>query len=427
MNVTTKTQEQYSFASVENSGPGIAVAYITADMNHGLDSLSLYLPWLVLSEALRAGCGTLTRDAFLDKLNMLGASISVSISNRLVTIELRSTAEAFDKTLTLLKLMITETTLSASELKRIKATLKNELESARENSKMHAELGLRNALWQNTDRRSSPTINELVSAIDSVDRKELLAALTLFKKCFWHLTFGGSGEQAKKFERTLSTIQLSPMQAATPSNGLVNKPSRIVFHDIPSRQNIDFAIGSTLPLTVHDADFAALTMGIAILGKWGGFAGRLMSTVREKEGLTYSIYARTENFYRLENGQWRIFTFFSPEKTLQGITSTLREISLIFKKGVSEAELSSFKRIVKTQELLSHDSLSGYTGKIHGYHVLGFTPQEIESLLAKQDALSVADVNTAIKKYLDPNNLTISAAGPVSSVKKELTTLVQKL
>ena len=425
MTVTTKTTEKYSFATVSNSTSGIVVAYITADLHKGGDSLSEYLPWFVLTEALRGGCGNLSRDAFLDKLNMLGSSISVSAANRMVTIELRSTAETFDKTAALLKLMLTEPTFAPAELKRIKSTLKNELEDAREDSKIHAELGLRNALWGNNDRRHSPTIDQLTASINKVSKKDLDSSLKNFRQTFWQITFGGSDEQAKKFERVASSIQLQVAKATLQPQVALGKPARTVFHEITSRQNIDFAIGSILPLSVHGADFPALTMGIAILGKWGGFAGRLMSTVREKEGLTYSIYARTENFYRDEQGQWRIFTFFAPEKAIQGVTSTMREVTNIFKKGVTEEELTAFKRIVKTQELLSHDSLVGYTGKIHSYHVLGLSPNEIASLLNKQDELTVTDVNAAIKKYLNPKALTISAAGPIKTVKKDLVSLLE--
>ncbi len=425
MNVTIKTHAQYSFATIENAAPEIVVAYVATDVHRGGDSLAEHVPWLVLSEALRAGCGTLSRDEFLDALNKLGSSISVSNSNRIVTIELRSTAAAFDKTLALLRLMLTKPALSASELKRIKATLKNELNDARENSKMFAELGLRNALFEKTDRRHVPSIDELISTLDGVGKKELTAAMNMLLQGFWHMTFGGSIENAKKFEKALTAIQVKSEAVTIPKQALTKKQPRTVFHDIPSRQNIDFAIGSQLPLSVHDADFPALSMGIAILGKWGGFTGRLMSTVREKEGLTYSIYARTENFYKNETGQWRIFTFFAPEKALQGVTSTMREITSIFTKGVTESELTSFKRILRTQELLSHDSLAGYTGKVHGYHVLGFTPDDIQSLLAKQEALTVTEINTAIKKYLNPKTLTVSAAGPIKTVKKELVAFLQ--
>lgn len=425
MTVTTKTTDKYSFATVSNTTSGIVVAYITADLHKGGDSLTEYLPWFVLTEALRGGCGNLSRDAFLDKLNMLGSSVSISVSNRMVTVELRSTAEAFDKTAALLKLMLTEPTFAASELKRIKSTLKNELEDARENSKMHAELGLRNALWGKNDRRHSPTIDQLTASVNKVSKKELDSSLKDFRQNFWQITFGGSDEQAKKFERIASSVQLRVEKPKEQPQAALDKTARTVFHEITSRQNIDFAIGSILPLSIHDVDFPALTMGIAILGKWGGFAGRLMSTVREKEGLTYSIYARTENFYKDEQGQWRIFTFFAPEKAIQGVTSTIREVTNIFKKGITEAELTAFKRIVKTQELLSHDSLVGYTGKIHGYHVLGLSPDEIASLLSKQDKLTVTDVNSAIRKYLNPKTLTISAAGPIKTVKKELISFLE--
>src|SRR5699024_10309459 len=47
--------------------------------------------------------------------------------------------------------------------------------------------------------------------------------------------------------------------------------------------------GQSTGLRYTDADYLPLRVGVSILGE--GFTGRLMSTVRDKEGLTYGIGA----------------------------------------------------------------------------------------------------------------------------------------
>ena len=167
--------------------------------------------------------------------------------------------------------------------------------------------------------------------------------------------------------------------------------------------------------------------GIAVLGKWGGFTGRLMSTVREQEGLTYGIYAKTETFYNEEQGYWRIMSFFAPEKALQGLTSTFREIKKLYQHGITESELKLFKQILSTGHVLQNDSLSSQLNDLHGYHMQKFSLQEITEHKNKIHALTVEEVNTAIKHYLNPAHLTVSGAGPTAKVKKDLQAFIKSV
>jgi zinc protease len=192
---------------------------------------------------------------------------------------------------------------------------------------------------------------------------------------------------------------------------------------IPSKHNVEFSIGGPLPLTLHHPDYLPFVFGLAVLGKWGGFAGRLMSTVREKEGLTYSIYSRTESVYGNESGYWRVMTFFAPEKATTGVSSTLREITQIANKGVTDSEMERFKAILNTQQTLLNDTLLGSLGDLHGYLSEGFTLDQMTEYKARILNVTKKEVNEALKKYLNPERLIISAAGPVAKIKKELETL----
>ena len=200
------------------------------------------------------------------------------------------------------------------------------------------------------------------------------------------------------------------------------KPSqqKILLSNIPSKQNIEFAIGTSLPMTLHHPDYLPFVFGLNVLGKWGGFNGRLMSTVREKEGLTYGIYAKTEGVSGTEQGHYRIMTFFAPEKAVQGLTSTIREIKKIQKTGITPKEYQRFQVILQTQETLLHDSLQRSIDHFHGYLCADFSIEEMHAYQEKLRTVSKNEINHALKTYLHPEALTISGAGPVQKVRKDL-------
>lgn len=218
-------------------------------------------------------------------------------------------------------------------------------------------------------------------------------------------------------------LAIAPVLTTTTSQ--IVKGKKLLLQSIASKQNIDLSIGSSLPLTISDDDLAPFTFGLAVLGKWGGFAGRLMSTVREKEGLTYGIYARFEGVSKTEAGYWRIMTFFAPKDVVQGINSTLREINKIHNSGITESEWRRFKNILQTGEVLVYDSLAGTVGFVHGALLSGLGFAEYKKYRECLYNCSRAEVNRALKKYLDPSNIVISAAGPVDKVAKDLKAIVK--
>ena len=145
-----------------------------------------------------------------------------------------------------------------------------------------------------------------------------------------------------------------------------------------------------------------------------------MSTVREKEGLTYGIYARLEGFTKDEQGHVRIMTFFAPDKVVQGLNSTFREIENLYRKGVTKDEVEKFKVILGTQQTMLQDSIGRLLSDLHSYHFQDYTIAEMEARKAELDNVTITDINRVIKEYLDPTLFSVSGAGPINSLKAEL-------
>jgi len=416
----------YSLATIERPKSKTVVAYISTDL-HLERTATRRAVELLYTDALLSGAGKYTREQFLDAVNSLGATISVSISDSVLTIFIRSKADVFAKVLKLVETMLKEPHFNASEQKRIKQTVVNAIKESKEDSKAIAHEQLRNAFYGLHDRRHTHDDETLIKAIASVTAKDLQKLHKHVLGLAWTCSIAGDKTQIATFQKTVSVINKLTKGKLGEFGVHQQKPPQpgLVLRDIPSRQNIDFSIGAPVPITLHHPDFLPLMFGITVLGKWSGFAGRLMSTVREQEGLTYGIYARTESFMNEEQGYWRVMTFFSPKDAAKGLTSTFREIKKIHEHGITKDELATFKQILHTGQVLKNDSTASLLGELHAYHLQKFSLDEIEEHKKRLLAVTIDEVNAALKHYLNPATLTVSGAGPVSSVKKELQEFVK--
>ena len=416
--ITKKTG--YSLATIEQKNAQTVLAYISCDL-HEQRTAQQVATELIYTEALLSGAGKYSRAQFLDALNTLGATITVSISDGVFTLFIRSSAASYKKVLALVETLLNQPHFSKPELSRIKLTETNAIKESKENSKAIAHAELRNVFYGVHDRRYGHHEDTLIKTIPLITPKHLQALHKRVLNAVWTCSQASNKEQNELFEKTIrktnqakgSVEVLRLHQQKPPQGGLT-------LRSIPSRQNIDFSIGAPIPITMHHPDYAPLVFGITVLGKWGGFTGRLMSTVREQEGLTYGIYAGPESFFIDEQGYWRIMTFFSPAQSLQGLTSTFREVSKLHKDGITKQELEKFKKILKTGQVLKNDSTATLLSELHAYHLQQFTLEEIKAYKERILTVTLDEVNAAIKTYLHPNMLTISGAGPVEGIRKEL-------
>ncbi len=419
-----ETNEKYRIGSIVQKNSRIFYAKLTVDIQTS-NTPAFEALQEVYAEALLSGAGKFSREAFLNEINKLGASVDVSINDSKLTISLRSSADNASRLMTLFTLMLDTPTFAQNELHRIKTLITNELTEHTEDSKAVAYENLANQLYSNKDRRYTAPIQLIQKNVSRITQKDLQTLHQQIRSFYWSATVGTHSETVINFSEVLKKIKAAEQTTLLKKEHVPKLPKEsLVLKNIPGKQNIDFSIGGALPLTLHHPDFIPFTFGLNVLGKWGGFTGRLMSTIREKEGLTYGIYAKIETVSGEETGFWRIMTFFSPEQSHQGLTSTLREVNLIAKKGITEDEYRRFKTILITQQTLLNDSYIRTIADFHFFVSEGFEIEEMKELKSKMHTVSKKEINTALAKYLDPKKIVISGAGPVETVKQALQKLV---
>lgn len=417
-----ETHANYRLASISNNSSNVFYAKISADF-HSVNSTKLAATSLIYREALLSGAGKYSRKAYLDAVSSLGASIYVAVASNTCTFVLRSRKDQARKVIALFELILTKPTFAPAELRRIKQNVHNELSEMNEEARYIAHTTFQNELYEKTDRRHNPSISDLQQVIKKVSREDLLALHADILQAFWSVTVGTDVEAIAAFSKTLSKVKKQcELQQTEKKHATKHQSKHLILTNIPSKKNVEFSIGGILPLTIHHPDYIPFLFGLNVLGKWGGFSGRLMSIVREKEGLTYGIYARVETATGTEVGYWRIMTFFSPENAEKGLTATLREIKKIATEGITDDEYTRFKTILLTQQTLLLDSYVRSLDDLHGYISFGLSLEEITVIKARLQTVTKAEVEAALATYLNVATATVSGAGPIKKAPQSLST-----
>jgi zinc protease len=142
-----------------------------------------------------------------------------------------------------------------------------------------------------------------------------------------------------------------------------------------------------------------------------------MATVRDQEGLTYGIGARTGGD-TFTNGDWRIIANFAPNLLDQGLASTRRELKAWYEQGVTAAELERTKTNLAGSFQVGLATTDGLAGTILATIHRGYPLTWIDEYPEKLEAVTLEQVNTAIKKHLNPDAFVLIKAGSVTPAPK---------
>ncbi len=135
-----------------------------------------------------------------------------------------------------------------------------------------------------------------------------------------------------------------------------------------------------------------------------------MHSVRNVEGLTYGIGAATgDNFFT--PGSWYIEGTFAPELLDRGVTSTERELKHWWANGITAQELEVRKTNTIGQRAVLLSSTQNMAYVILATVVRGKPIQWLDEFPQAVSAVSLDEVNQAMRRYLDPQNMVVVKAG----------------
>jgi zinc protease len=179
------------------------------------------------------------------------------------------------------------------------------------------------------------------------------------------------------------------------------------------------ALGA-LPLKLQDteADYPALVVAAHVLGG-EGFDSRLLTRLRQKEGVSYTVGDSLEASWYEPSGSLDFYAIYAPQNRATVEAGFGEELARFVKEGITPAELADAKNAILSQRRTARTNdaavAGGWALKLHQGRTFAWSADQD----AKVTALTVDQVNAAIRKWIDPAKVDWSVAGTFDTAAKQ--------
>lgn len=160
-------------------------------------------------------------------------------------------------------------------------------------------------------------------------------------------------------------------------------------------------------VSVGSEERFAMNLLSSILG--GGMSSRLFQTVREQNGLCYSIYSFVTP--HLDTGLFSVYVGLNPETEQKALELILQEIRQFCESGSTPDEFSRCREQVKTTLLMGLENTSSRMMTIGRSELLRGEVAPIEQVLADYDKVTQEDLLLLARRVFDFSQISLSVAG----------------
>ncbi|MCB9951125.1 MAG: insulinase family protein [Planctomycetaceae bacterium] len=187
------------------------------------------------------------------------------------------------------------------------------------------------------------------------------------------------------------------------------KPERVAINT-PGKENATYIAGSVFPLRDDNAEFPALMIGNYVLGS-SGLASRLGDRIRQQEGLSYGVGSFVQASSEDPRTSFLVYAITNPQNMGKVETAMKEEIGKLVAEGVTPEELADAQKGYLERQTVDRSDDSELARILCETAQLGRTMEFFSSQEKTVAALKVDDVNSALKKYIDFEQLVIVVAG----------------
>ncbi len=370
----------------------------------------------VLASLLKAGTATKTKEQIQDELDQLKSQISVGFAGQALVINVSSYEDQFEPTMNLLKDILTNATFPEAEFSKTIEENRTYIEAYRNDPESIAfgQIGRRTSPYPKGHIYYTATPDEQIEALNKVTLSQIK---DLYKSLGANNGYGTvvSGLSGSKVDHILKNTfgswttkdkytKVQPTYFATKySAEKVNTPDK---------ENGTVLAQMNLELDRNSPDYPALVMVDAILGSGGFLTARIPTRLRENEGISYGAGSFINVPYDNKAGYWGVYAFYNPKFQAKVDEAIKDEISKALASGFTQEELDANKKSWSTSRkttLGSDGFLSGTL--INNLLYLGVPLEDYDALEAKIQALTLEQVNAALRKYVSTDKLVFLYAG----------------
>ena len=193
--------------------------------------------------------------------------------------------------------------------------------------------------------------------------------------------------------------------------------ARIVI-DTPEKENGTLMARVDLPANVADADAAALVTADWILGGSTGLSNRIVTRLRQKEGLSYGAGSGITLPRFGNRGHWSVGAIVAPQNVRQAEASLRDELARAVKDGITEQELAEAKRGLIEYRAVNRAQDGTLAGSWINFMESGRDWSFSKDMEVAIEKLTVKDVNAAIRRIADPSKMTFVLAADLAKARE---------
>lgn len=209
-----------------------------------------------------------------------------------------------------------------------------------------------------------------------------------------------------KVQGTTPDVSEQPIPLPTPASAYVTA----------ARQEVSVRLGQPA-LSRRNPDFAPLNLMNMILGGGGGFDTRLMSEIRVKRGLVYTVSSSLNvDRYR---GTLDFNLHANPKNVAAAVSLLKSQLTRLQESPVETDELSRAKSKIIAGELVSEQATDAILSRVENIGASDLSSTYYQTLDARYGALAKADIQRVARTYLHPDHLVEVFEGPQSPVSQK--------
>ncbi|MDA8016504.1 MAG: insulinase family protein [Thermoanaerobaculia bacterium] len=251
------------------------------------------------------------------------------------------------------------------------------------------------------------------------------------------LALGGGFDRAllDRFEATLQQMPQSPAPAE-PEIATATLEGRKV--TLVSKPGADASISFGRPVTVRRGtrDFYALWIANSWLGEHRNSSSHLYNVIRETRGMNYGDYSYIEAFPQggfrsmpptnvaRDHQKFEVWIRTLPnEQAVFALRAALRELDMLIDNGLSEEQFQLTRSFLSKYHLHFATTTAERLGYLIDDRFYGIdAPGHLTTFGEMMSSITLDEVNAAVKKYLQTNDLEIAiVTGDAEGLTRQLT------
>ncbi len=365
--------------------------------------------------------GTSTRDALkiADDLESIGASIGVNSSFDGSFMTLSSLTEFLPKALEIYADIITNPTFPQKEFDRLKKQRLTALKQQKDQPTTIANNAYSYILY-GSDHPYGNNPSGTEASLNAMTRDQLVTFYnTYYRPNNATLVVVGDvklSDVVSKLEQSLSGWQKADIPAFTLQDPKPVDKTRVFLIDKPGAPQSEVRIGYPA-LSRNTPDFFPVVVMNRMLG--GQFSSRINLNLREKHGYTYG--ANSGFRFNKGVGPFTASGGIVTEKSDSAMKEFKYEIDLMSEKGMTPDELQFVKKGLMGNFALTFETPGQIAGALQNIILYGLPENYYQNYLQNIEKVSLNDVNSVAKKYLNSSRMAMVVVGDLSKIKDNIT------